>query len=299
MPLLRLYQKLGLQRLHLTRFLPGYLGDWERLLPLIPEKSVHHTLGEILPAQPPMRGRVGLLTGCLENALLANMGLATARVLAHNGFEVVIPQDQVCCGALPGHIGELDIAREQARKNLDVFTTAEVDFVVSDAAGCSAQLKEYAHLLKDDVGYAHKAQEFISKTRDATELLADYLPLRKDMNRLNLRVAYDDPCHLIHSQGISRQPRELLRSIPGLELIELPEASWCCGSAGTYNLTHVFESHKLLERKIAHVQKLNVNTLATANTGCYLQLAKGVHDMGVNIEVIHVVELLARAYGLV
>jgi glycolate oxidase iron-sulfur subunit len=226
------------------------------------------------------------------------MCIATAKVLAHNGFEVVVPNGQVCCGALPAHLGELDLARPQARRNIDVFRAAGVETVISDAAGCSAHLKEYGRLLSDDPEYARSGIWLSQNSKNSTEFLAEQLPLRDGMRTLNLRVAYDDPCHLIHAQGISLQPRELLRSIPGVDLTELPEASWCCGSAGTYNLTHMLESEALLKRKLSHVRAISPDVLATANSGCYIQLAAGVRAAGVHVEVLHVNELLARAYGL-
>lgn len=297
LPLLKIYQSLGLQKLNLARFLPGSLGSWEQMLPPLLWKSAHQALGEIFPAEVPKRGRVGLLTGCLENTLLAGMCMATARVLAINGFDVVIPPAQECCGALPGHIGELELARSRARKNIGVFEAAGVDVIISDAAGCSAQLKEYGHLLSDDPLYSRRARHFSSITMDATEFLAEISPLRPGMRELNLRVAYNDPCHLVHAQGIKLQPRQLIKAIPGIELVGLPKSDWCCGSAGTYNLTHPKEANLLLERKMALVKQVSVDVLATANTGCYIQLVAGTRRFGVDVEVLHVVELLARAYG--
>jgi glycolate oxidase iron-sulfur subunit len=296
MPLLRLYQALGIHKLNLSRLVPGPMGGWERMLPKVPLKSTHSSLGDFVAAVPPVRGRVGLLTGCIENNLLSGMGIATANVLSKNGFEVVIPKNQVCCGALPAHIGDLEIAREQARRNIEVFEAAGVKIVISDAAGCSAQLKEYGHLLSEDPAYSERATRFSGNARDITEFLSEHLPLREGMRSLKLRVTYDDPCHLIHGQGIYLEPRELLQNIPGIDFIELPEASWCCGSAGTYNLTHVKTADDLLKRKMDHLQKLDVDVLAIANTGCYIQLAAGVKRFGIAIEVLHIVELINRAY---
>jgi glycolate oxidase iron-sulfur subunit len=298
LPFLKTYQSLGIQKLNLGRLVSGPVGAWERMLPALTWKSAHQTLGEVLPARTPRRGRVGLLTGCLENTLLTRMCTATAQVISWNGFDVVIPPAQECCGALPGHIGELDLARERARRNIDVFESAGVETVISDAAGCSAQLKEYGHLLSDDPLFRHRARKFSSLARDATEFLAEIMPLRAGMRELRLRVAYDDPCHLVHAQGIKLQPRQLLESIPGVELVRLSESDWCCGSAGTYNLTHSKEADLLLERKMEHVKKLEIDVLATANIGCHLQLAAGVRRFGVHVEVLHVVEILSRAYGL-
>jgi len=296
MPFLRLYQALHIDKLNLSRLIPGPMGGWERMLPKVPLKSTHSSLGDFVAAIPPVRGRVGLLTGCIENNLLSGMGIATANVLSKNGFEVVIPKNQVCCGALPAHIGDLEIAREQARRNIEVFEAAGVEIVISDAAGCSAQLKEYGHLLSEDPEYFERAIRFSKNAQDITEFLSEHFPLRKGMRSLNLRVTYDDPCHLIHGQGVYLQPRELLISIPGIELIELPESSWCCGSAGTYNLTHTQTANDLLKRKMDHLRKLDVDVLATANTGCYIQLAYGVSEQNLHIEVCHIVELISRAY---
>ena len=296
LPLLILYQSTGLQKLNLARFLPGPLGNWEQMLPPFSRNSAYKTLGGFLPGAHPRRGRVGLLIGCLENTLLADMCIATAKVIASNGFDVVIPAAQECCGALPGHIGELDLARERARANIDVFEEAGVDLVISDAAGCSAQLKEYGHLLESDLEYRERALYFSAIARDSTEFLAEISPLRQGMKALNLRVAYDDPCHLVHAQGISIQPRQLLESIPGVTLVEMPESKWCCGSAGTYNLTHSKEAEILLQGKMEELRGLEVDVLATANTGCYIQLAAGVRRYEVDVEVSHVVELIARAY---
>jgi glycolate oxidase iron-sulfur subunit len=296
-PILRLYQRIGLQRLNLARLLPGPLGGWERMLPKIQPRSAHQMFGEFVPGVPPVRGRIGLLTGCLENTLLANLCSATTRVLTRNGFEVVVPTKQVCCGALPGHIGDLALARQQARENIEVFEAAGVETVISDAAGCSAQLKEYEHLLSEDPVYFERAARFSSMVKDAIEFLAENLPLRNSMQPLNISVAYDDPCHLIHAQGISLQPRQLLKYIPGVELLELPESSWCCGSAGTYNLTHSKESDAILKRKMQHLESVAPDVLATANTGCYIQLTKGVKEARLKIKVLHVIELLDLAYG--
>jgi len=293
---IRIYQRLGLQSLNLTRFLPGPLGGWERMLPPVPHKSTHQAYGELVPAVPPVRGRVGLLTGCLENVLLANIGKASVRVLARNGFEVILPPEQVCCGALPAHIGELEVARDQARKNIECFTAAKVEWVISDAAGCSAQLKEYGNLLAGDPDYVDKAQAFAAWSKDITEFLVEHMPLRGELKVPKVRVTYDDPCHLIHGQGIGQQPRELLMSIKGIEYVELPEASWCCGSAGTYNLTHVEEAQALLNRKMEHVRQVAPQVLLTANTGCYIQLAKGVREAKLDIKVMHLIELLDQAY---
>lgn len=295
-PLLRIYQTLGLGRLNLARFLPGPIGGWERMLPVVPKQSAQRRLGRTIAAVPPVRGKVGLVTGCIENSLLANIPISTAKLLALNGFDVAIPPSQVCCGALPGHLGEIDLARKLARRNIDAFEAEGIEFVISDAAGCSMQLKEYGLLLADDPVYSKRARHFASRACDATEFLASILPLRGMPRSFPMKVAFADPCHLIHGQGIHTQPRQLLETIPGVELVELPESNWCCGSAGTYNLTHVTESEKLLRRKMAHVRSIAPDVLATANTGCMVQLVKGVRESKVDAKLMHIVEIVASAY---
>jgi glycolate oxidase iron-sulfur subunit len=228
-------------------------------------------------------------------SVFAPINRATVHVLAKNGCRVITPRAQTCCGALHAHHGDLTLARHLARQNIEAFEARGVEAVIANSAGCGAMLKEYGHLLEEDPAYAERAVAFSRKVRDISEFLAG-LELNTPMGRLPLRVAYDDPCHLLHGQGISREPRALLQQIAGLELVPFPEADWCCGSAGVYNLTHPEMSRQLLDRKMRHLAAVDPDVIATGNPGCLLQLTWGVKRAGLRAEVVHPIELLDRAY---
>lgn len=298
--LLRLYQRSGLQTLvrnvGVLKLLPGHLHELEQMLPDIRQKQHHVELGSIFPAEGERRLRVALLTGCVMNEIFGDVNQATIRVLQKNGCEVVVPAEQGCCAALHCHTGMLELAREMARKNIAAFEAAGVDVVVTNASGCGAKLKEYGLLLAGDAEYSSRAAAFGAKVRDIASCLDSLSHLAKP-GELNLRVAYDDPCHLLHAMKVSQPPRNLLRSIPGLKLIELATPEQCCGSAGIYNITHYELSMRILQRKIEDIQKSGAEVLATGNPGCMLQIAHGLRKAGITqTKVMHPVELLDQAY---
>jgi glycolate oxidase iron-sulfur subunit len=207
----------------------------------------------------------------------------------------------VCCGALHAHYGDIEEARRLARINIDVFGKLGVDAVIADSAGCAAFLKEYGTVLRDDDRYAARAKLVASSAREITEFLADAgfaSPARVEESspREGVRVTYHDACHLVHTQNISRQPREITRAVPGIEFVELPEATWCCGSAGIYNVLRFSDSMKLLDRKMANIAGLHADIVLTANPGCHLQLVYGLRKCGLKAEVLHPVSLLNRWY---
>jgi len=243
-------------------------------------------------------GRVALLTGCIVPAFLPEVNRATVRVLTANGYRVYAPSAQRCCGAVQAHAGERDSARQLARYNIAVFEATGAEWVVVNSAGCGALMKEYGHLLRADPAFAARARAFSSRVRDVSEVLTS-APLRVPLRPVPLRVAYDDPCHLLHGQKIRAQPRALLRQIPELHLLEVPESDWCCGSAGIYNLLHPETAQALLDRKMAHLASLQPQLIVTGNPGCILQLRQGVARHGLTAEVLHPVTVLARAYGAV
>jgi Fe-S oxidoreductase len=220
---------------------------------------------------------------------------ATVRVLARNGCRVVVPPAQGCCGALHLHSGDREAARALARHNIDAFLAAGADYIVVNAAGCGSTMKEYAELLEGDRSYAEKAARFVAKVRDVNELLAD-LDFTPPSASIDASVTYQDSCHLVHAQKVREAPRRLLRSIPGLKLVEMASPDRCCGSAGIYNLTQPEMSRHLLGEKMADALGTNCELIATANPGCQLQLELGVRLHGGSQEVVHVVELLDRAY---
>ena len=188
-------------------------------------------------------------------------------------------------------------AQELARQSIAVFEATAADWIVVNSAGCGAMLKEYGHLLADDPAFAARAQAFSQRVQDVSELLA-VAPLRGALQPVPGRAVYDDPCHLLHGQKIRQQPRALLRQVPGLQLVDLPESDWCCGSAGTYNLLHPQTAQALLDRKMAHIAAVQPHLIVTGNPGCILQLRQGVTRHQLSAEVRHPVEVLARAYGL-
>ncbi|MBM3264657.1 MAG: 4Fe-4S dicluster domain-containing protein [candidate division Zixibacteria bacterium] len=297
---LRLYQGLGVQRLvraaGLTRLLPQRLRDMESMLPRLPSRSLKNRLKPVLPAKGEKKYRVGLVSGCVMNEMFTHINVATANVLTRNGCEVVIPEKQTCCGALQVHSGERATAEELARKNIETFEQAAVDTVIINAAGCGAQLKEYGELLEDDPQFRDRAAAFSAKVRDISEFLAE-IPLDETLGRIDARVAYHDACHLAHGQKVRSQPRALLRKIPGIQLVELEESDWCCGSAGIYNVTHPEMAGRLLDRKVGHIRKADPDIVATGNPGCILQIQNGVGKERRAVEVLHPVELLDRAYS--
>ena len=286
------YQKSGLQSLvratRLLNLLPKKLRAMEALMPTL--KSGEHVAG-ITPAQGTKRGRIGLLLGCVQREFFPRVNAATARVLAAEGFEVVAPADQPCCGALMVHAGEEHGALELARKTIDVFERTNVEYIITNAAGCGSNVKEYGHQLRDDPQYAAKAKAFAAKCRDITEFLGERIPQAK-RNPLKLRVAYHDACHLQHAQGIRIPPRHLLTQIPGIELLEIPEAAICCGSAGIYNLVQPDTATKLGDRKAELIAPLKPDVIATGNPGCLLQLQSALARAGYNIPVVHTIQLL-------
>ena len=295
---LRLYQKSGLQALIrasglLTLF--GRLGQMEGLMPSIPDLSLRHALPEVTPAIKPTRGRVGLLAGCVQSVLFPGVNLATARVLSENGYEVVAPKGQGCCGSLLIHEGERERGKAFARKTIELFERAEVETVVVNAAGCGSAMKEYGGLLHDDSQYATRAATFGKKVKDISEVLAA-APINGKLGSLPLRVTYQEPCHLVHGQRVRSEPRTLIRSVPDVQFIELRESDVCCGSAGIYNLIHPAEARQVLERKLDRIAESGADVVVSGNPGCLIQLDVGMKRRGMKVRVAHPVELLAWSY---
>jgi glycolate oxidase iron-sulfur subunit len=270
------------------------LADREKLLPPIDSEFFFSKLGRTYPAVRTRRARVALFAGCVAQVSFSALHEATIRVLTANGCEVVVPAGQTCCGALAAHAGVRDVARSLARTNLDVFLGGDFDAVITNAAGCGSTLKEYEHLFAVGTVENNKAHEFRKKMRDATEFLAD-LGLSARLAPLPMRVTYQDSCHLLHGQKVREAPRKLLRAIPQLELVEMAMADYCCGSAGSYNVTETETSLALLAEKMKHARASNAQTIVTANPGCLLQMRAGAAIHGTGQDVVHVMELLDRA----
>ncbi|MBI3669855.1 MAG: (Fe-S)-binding protein [Acidobacteria bacterium] len=294
--LLRFYQRSGLQSLARGSGLLKLLGlaQRERLLPKIDREFFFARLGQTFPAQGERRARVALFAGCVAQVTFAALNEATIRVLTANGCDVVVPAGQLCCGALAAHAGVRDVARQLARTNLDVFLRDDFDALVTNAAGCGSTLKEYEQLFYADDPDQEQARVFRGRMRDVTEFLAE-LGLSAPLREVRLRVTYQDSCHLLHGQKIREAPRKLIRAVPGVELVEMPLADHCCGSAGVYNVTEAKTSLELLAEKMQNARATRAQAIVTANPGCLLQMRAGAEIHGTGQEVLHVVELLDRA----
>ncbi len=296
--LLWLYQVSGLQvaarRSGVLRLLG--LAGMERLLPRVPRRFLV-ARGQVLPPVGERRYRIGLFAGCVMSTAFAETDAATARVLQRNGCEVVLAGGQGCCGALHVHAGELQGGRDLAKRNIEAFERLELDAVIVNAAGCGATLKEYGHLFERDPEWAGRAKAFSEKVRDVSEFLAGLGELAPGMASLDVTATYQEPCHLVHAQRISAEPRRLLQQVPGLRLVEMQESSVCCGSAGIYNITEPERSRRLLDRKMGHALATRADIIVSANPGCILQLQGGLQASGSGVRVRHLVEVLDEAYG--
>ncbi len=284
---LGLVQRLGLDRIA-AAVLPARLRTLVESAPRVPHASARAPLPSRLPAQGERRGTVGLLVGCVMPELFGDVNAATARVLARNGFEVVVSPAQGCCGALHAHAGETQAAAELARANVAAF--AGVDLVVTNSAGCGAAMRDAGHWLPGE------GEALASRVRDVSEVLVE-AGVRTPPERGSLRVCYDDPCHLVHGQKVSVAPRKLLESIPGVTLVPHADASACCGAAGTYNLTQPEMSRAVLARKLDALEAADPDVIATGNPGCLMQLQSGAREWGLRARVVHPVTLLDEAYG--
>jgi glycolate oxidase iron-sulfur subunit len=295
------YQRSGLawllRKTGLFRLLPARLRSMESLLPQISLRNLLAPIPRSVISQGKPRLRVGVLLGCVQRVLFGNVNAATIRVLAALGCEVIVPPEQACCGALMAHAGREPEALQAARRIIQVFERAHVDVIAVNSAGCGSNMKEYAHLLRDDPEFAERAKALAGRCRDISELIAE-LGLAQPVNSVRLRIAYHDSCHLQHAQGIRIQPRQLLNAIPGLEVIELPEAAICCGSAGVFNLTEPETARQLADRKAQHIISSKAQALVSANPGCLLHIASGLKRAGHPLPVLHIVELIDRALGL-
>jgi len=297
---LRLYERLGLRRLFyglgLGKLLPGQVRDMEAMLPHLPQRPLRQVLPEVTEANGDSHYRVGFFLGCAQSLMFAEESAATLRVLARNGCTIITPKETVCCGMPARGYGRQDLVRKQAQVNIALYEQAQVDFIITDCATCGSTLKEYGHLLSGDPDWAERAISFSKKVRDVSEFLLS-IPLNMPQRRIEAKVTYHDPCHLRRGQGVWKQPRALLKMIDGLEFIELPEAEWCCGSAGSQLISHYETSIKVLGRKMDNLESTQAKYIASGCPGCQMQLNVGVRQRGLSVQVVHPVTLLDRAYG--
>lgn len=291
----RIAQKLGLDRLLIStglwRLLPPRLGRLVTMLP--PLERPLPPLPEFLEAKGRRRARVALFTGCVSDALFRSTNWATARVLQENGCDVVVPRGQVCCGAIHFHAGASPPALELANKNVAAFDASGVDAIIVNVAGCGSMLKDYGHHWQEEQQSARAL--LASKVRDCSEFL-DQLGLIPPVGEIRLTATYHDACHLVHAQKVREQPRNLLKKIPGLKLIELPESELCCGAAGTYNLTEPEMAERLGKRKLANIRATGARLVITANAGCLMQIAREARLRGEPLKIMHPMDVLDLAY---
>lgn len=292
---LRAYQRLGLQKLAramgLMSLLPRSLRAMEQMLPDLSNHAKSVTLPPRIAAQGEKRRTVAMLTGCVQSVFMGQVNAATARVLAAEGCDVLVPQEQGCCGALMMDLGQERDALDSARKMIDLFEPLGVDTIVVNAAGCGHTLKDYGYLLRDDPKYRDRAIAFSAKCKDVSEVMAELKP-RAPRHPMALKVAFHDPCHLQHAQGLREQPRAMLRTIPGLELLEISESALCCGSAGLYGLVQSETAHQLGQRKVEKIVATSAEAVATGNPGCQLQIGALLNEAGRPLPVMHYMELL-------
>ena len=297
---LRLYQQLGLQTLvrrsGLLKLLPKRWRELEAMTPAMRAEFSADLIEAVTAPNGERRYRVAMLTGCVQDLIYSDINRDTVDVLARNGCEVVTPPEQSCCGSLHAHNGEWDLARRLARAQIDQFPPDQFDAIITNAGGCGSHLKHFAHLLADDPAYQQRAHLWDQKVKDIHEWLAEIGVQPPPSLQPAQTVTYHESCHLCHGQKVTTQPRQLLRAIPNLRLVELPESSWCCGSAGIYNLIQPEMANELLERKLKHIRTTHARTVATGNPGCLLQIANGAQSAGLELRVVHPITLLAEAY---
>ncbi len=295
-----LYQRLGLQtlvrRLGILRLAAPPLAEVEALAPPMSARFLQASDLRFVPAEGERRQRAAFVTGCVMSVAFAEAHRASLRVLARNGCEVHVPEHQGCCGALHVHGGDRATARELARRNIDAFDSSGGEAVVINSAGCGSMLKEYGELLADDPVYAERAHAFAARVRDLSEYLVE-IGAAAPAGALRGRVVYQDACHLVHAQGVSRQPRDLIAAVPGVELVEMTNPTICCGAAGLYSVTDTAVSLAILEERLDAIEATGAATVVSANPGCLLHIRMGARRRGLQLEVLHLAEFLDRAYG--
>jgi glycolate oxidase iron-sulfur subunit len=278
----------AVRALRLEKMLPKFARE---ALSLLPEHASEVKLPELSPAaESGQRGRAGFISGCVMSVLFGETNAASVRLLNRAGYDVVTPPEQGCCGALYAHSGQLEMARDAARKNIAVFERHKLDLIVINAAGCGSTLKEYGQLLRDDPAWAERARQFSARVKDLTEILAP-----SPGGDSGVKVTYHDACHLAHAQRITKPPRDLVKARAGGNFVELPESDVCCGSAGSYNLTEPEMAERLQRRKIENILKTGAQVVVTSNPGCLLQIRAGLKKAGADVEVLHIADYLEKS----
>ncbi|HWO77852.1 MAG TPA: (Fe-S)-binding protein [Bacillus sp. (in: firmicutes)] len=296
---LAFYQQSGLQKvtrkLGILKMFPENLASFEKILPDVEGPIRRKQRASHYSAQGKPVYRIGFFTGCIMDTMFSSINTLSIKLLQAAGCDVTVIKEQTCCGALQSHSGEINMTKMLAKKNIEAFEKYQFDFVVNSIGGCGAMLVEYGHLLADEPAWAERAREFARKNADISVVLSELsLPFKKEIRKA---VTYQPSCHMTNVQKRTKEPLALLRSIPGIHYIELPDHDMCCGSAGIYNLVNYQESMKILDGKMEHVRRVQPEVIVTTNPGCHLQMKLGVEreQQTDKIQVVHLVELLAEA----
>ena len=297
---IKVYQRYGLQKLlrktKLLYIFTPKLAELEMSLPLIPSKSFK-TKGQLLKTNNLKKKKVALLSGCLMPLIHGPEMEAVTRILNYNGCDVIVPKEQVCCGALHSHVGDIDKTIELAKQNINAFSESDIDSIITTSAGCGSRMKEYYNLFHQDDEFSQKAKEFSKKTKDISEFLVE-LPFELPKGTIKRTVTYQDSCHLLNSQQIKDPPRQILNSIPGIKFVELKDSSVCCGGGGTYTITERDLSKKVLESKMKKINETSASIVATSNPGCVIQMQYGVQLFKTKAKICYVTDLLDEAYQI-
>ncbi|MED4602769.1 (Fe-S)-binding protein [Paenibacillus validus] len=299
-----IYEKSGAQKLArksgLTKMAPAHLGEFEAITSPAVSPWERSSLPAYTPAKGSKKYTVAFFVGCVMDAMFRKINQLSIQLLAEVGCDVIVVENQTCCGALHAHTGEMEESKRLAKRNIDAFEQAEAaDFIVNNAGGCGGMMVEYDHLLADQPQWAERAQRFARKTRDISQILALCGGI-KGKERPAERVTYQRSCHMTNVQRVTREPVQLIRQLPNVELVEMKEADMCCGSAGIYNMVHYEASMDILDLKMEHVKDTKATTIVTTNPGCLLQMKVGIEreNLGGSMRAVHLVEYLAEAYGL-
>lgn len=298
-----LYQKSGLakavRKTKIIDKISAPMAQFEKVLPLIESPSKRNQWGVTTPAKGETKARVAFFAGCIMDAMMHRTNRLTIELLTLAGCEVMIPENQNCCGALHAHQGLAEQAKELAKANIEAFEQSGADFYINNAGGCGAILREYDHLFANELAWAHRAKHFVQKSKDISEILFKYGPLPFTKNWEGV-LTYQDSCHLRNVQGVHKEPRLLLKSIPGATFIEMEGSDRCCASGGIYNLLHFQESMVILDDKMNKVKDTRAAMIVTSNPGCLLQMRLGVERLGStkDVKAVHLVEILAEACGI-
>ncbi len=297
LPFIYLYNKSGIRKLFnsfvVLKRISSSLNRLEQMIPDVGTMRVKE-FPEVITPDKEKKYRVALLTGCIQNVFFSETNISTINVLKKLGCEIVIPGEQSCCGALSVHTGRLGEGRDFARKIIDIFSSLDVDAFVINSAGCGSAIKEYAYLLSEDPNYSQKAKRLAEKTKDIMEFI-DEIGIDRNLNDLNMKITYQDACHISHGQNIRSAPRNILSKIPGLELIEMKNSDTCCGSAGLYNILQPDLAEDILAKKIESIENTSAECIVAGNPGCLLQIQKGLRERKRNLKIAHPIEILDKS----